>query len=66
MCSSLYQRLNSSSRSSGTSLEAQKRYSDGIRDCLENFFADEPIDRDYIIVEGGRVTSPSYSYAYEG
>ncbi|MDA0265007.1 MAG: NAD-dependent formate dehydrogenase [Chloroflexi bacterium] len=51
---------------SGTSLEAQKRYSDGIRDCLENFFAGEPIDRDYIIVEGGRVTSPSYAYAYEG
>ena len=51
---------------SGTSLEAQKRYSNGIRDCLENFFAGEPIDRDYIIVEGGRVTSPSYSYAYEG
>ena len=51
---------------SGTSLEAQKRYSDGIRDCLESFFKGEPIDRDYIIVEGGRVTSPSYSYAYEG
>ena len=50
---------------SGTSLEAQKRYSDGIRDCLENFFAGEPIDRDYIIVEGGRGTSPSYAYAYE-
>jgi len=51
---------------SGTSLEAQKRYSDGIRDCLESFFKGGPIDRDYIIVEGGRVTSPSYSYAYEG
>jgi len=37
---------------SGTSLEAQKRYSDGIRDCLTSFFAGEPIDRDYIIVEG--------------
>jgi len=50
---------------SGTSLEAQKRYSDGIRDCLVNFIAGTPIDRDYIIVEDGRVTSPSYSYAYE-
>ena len=48
---------------SGTSLEAQKRYADGIRDCLDNFIAGTPIDRDYIIVEGGRVTSPSYSYA---
>ncbi|HAA95635.1 MAG TPA: formate dehydrogenase, partial [Dehalococcoidia bacterium] len=51
---------------SGTSLEAQKRYSNGIRECLTSFFAGEPIDRDYIIVEGGRVTSPSYAYAYEG
>ena len=51
---------------SGTSLEAQKRYADGIRDCLDNFFEDRPIDRDYLIVDGGRVTSPSYSYAYEG
>ena len=50
---------------SGTSLEAQKRYADGIRACLISFFAGEPIDRDYIIVEGGRVTSPSYAYAYE-
>ena len=50
---------------SGTTLEAQKRYSDGVRDCLENFLAGTPIDRDYLIVDGGRVTSPSYSYAYE-
>jgi len=51
---------------SGTTLEAQKRYSDGIRACLENFFAGDSIDRENIIVEGGRVTSPSYAYAYEG
>ena len=50
---------------SGTTLEAQKRYADGVRDCLINYFDGRPIDRDYIIVEGGRVTSPSYSYAYE-
>ena len=50
---------------SGTSLEAQKRYADGVRDCLINFFEGRPIDRDYLIVDGGRVTSPSYSYAYE-
>ncbi len=50
---------------SGTSLEAQKRYADGVRDCLINFFEGRPIDRDYIIVDGGRVSSPSYSYAYE-
>jgi formate dehydrogenase len=50
---------------SGTSLEAQKRYADGVRDCLINFFEGRPIDREYLIVDGGRVTSPSYSYAYE-
>ena len=50
---------------SGTSLEAQKRYADGIRDCLIRFFESLPLDRDYLIVDGGKVTSPSYSYAYE-
>ena len=50
---------------SGTTLEAQKRYADGIRDCLIRFFESRPLDRDYLIVDGGKVTSPSYSYAYE-
>jgi formate dehydrogenase len=49
---------------SGTSLEAQKRYADGIRDCLERFLAGRPLERDYLIVDGGKVTSPSYSYAF--
>ena len=49
---------------SGTSLEAQKRYADGIYDCLKNFFDGQPIDRDCLIVDGGKVTSPSYSYIY--
>ncbi len=50
---------------SGTTLEAQRRYADGIRGCLTAFFAGDPIDRDYIIVDGGRVSSPSYSPAYQ-
>lgn len=50
---------------SGTTLEAQKRYADGIYECLVNFFDGNPLDRDYLIVDGGRVTSPSYSYAYD-
>lgn len=49
----------------GTPLEAQKRYADGIRDCLMRFFEGRPLERDYLIVDGGRVVSPSYSYAYE-
>lgn len=50
---------------SGTSLEAQKRYADGIRDCLLHFFEGRPLQRDYLIVDGGKVVSPSYSYAYQ-
>ena len=50
---------------SGTTLEAQQRYANGVRECLTAFLAGEPIDRDYIIVDGGRVSSPSYSPAYQ-
>ena len=49
---------------SGTTLEAQKRYADGIRSCLISFFEGRPIERDFLIVDGGKVVSPSYSYAY--
>ena len=44
---------------------AQKRHADGVRDCLIRSFEGRPLERDYLIVEGGRVVSPSYSYAYE-
>ena len=50
---------------SGTTLEAQKRYADGIQDCLIRFFEGRPLDRDFLIVDSGKVVSPSYSYAYE-
>jgi formate dehydrogenase len=50
---------------SGTTLEAQKRYSDGIKDCVSRFLSGRPIDRDYLIVDGGKVVSPSYSYAFK-
>ncbi len=49
---------------SGTSLEAQRRYANGVRDCLERFFGGQPLDRDYLIVENGKFVSPSYSYAF--
>ncbi|HEY6239049.1 MAG TPA: NAD-dependent formate dehydrogenase [Thermoplasmata archaeon] len=49
---------------SGTTLEAQRRYADGVRDCLDRFFDGRPIEREYLIVDGGKVVSPSYSYAY--
>jgi formate dehydrogenase len=50
---------------SGTTLEAQRRYSDGIRDCLDQYFHGRPLDHDYLIVENGKVVSPSYSYAFK-
>ncbi|HEV2318086.1 MAG TPA: NAD-dependent formate dehydrogenase [Thermoplasmata archaeon] len=49
---------------SGTTLEAQQRYADGTRDCLTRFLAGKPLERDYLIVDGGKVVSPSYSYAF--
>ena len=52
-------------RLSRTSLGAQNRYSGGIKDCLEIFFPWESIDLSYIILAGGRVTSPNYRYIYE-
>lgn len=50
---------------SGTTLEAQKRYADGVRDCIERFLAGKPLEREYLIVEGGKIVSPSYSYAFK-
>lgn len=50
---------------SGTTLEAQRRYADGIKDCLLRFMNGRPIEGDYLIVDKGKVVSPSYSYAFK-
>ena len=50
---------------SGTTLEAQRRYADGIKDCINRFLSGRPIEREYLIVDGGKVVSPSYSYAFK-
>ena len=50
---------------SGTTLEAQARYADGIKDCLARFFEGCSLEREYLIVDGGKVVSPSYSYAFK-
>lgn len=50
---------------SGTTIEAQKRYSDGVIECIQQFLAHIPIKKDYLIVDQGKVVSPSYSYAYK-
>ena len=50
---------------SGTTLEAQRRYADGIKDCLIRFLNGRDIEGDYLIVDKGKVVSPSYSYAFK-
>jgi formate dehydrogenase len=50
---------------SGTTLEAQNRYAKGIKDCLERFFENRPLEQQYLIVDKGSIVSPSYSYAYK-
>jgi formate dehydrogenase len=36
-----------------------------VKDCLVRFFAGRPIEREYLIVDGGKVVSPSYAYAFK-
>jgi formate dehydrogenase len=38
---------------SGTSLTAQARYADGVREILECFFAGDEIRNEYLIVQNG-------------
>jgi formate dehydrogenase len=49
---------------SGTTLEAQQRYSAGVKECLEAFFNGQPIKAEYLIADQGKIVSPSYCYAY--
>jgi len=50
---------------SGTTLDAQGRYAEGVRECLERFLEGKPLRREYLIVDGGRVVGASYSYAFK-
>lgn len=50
---------------SGTTLEAQRRYADGIRDCLSRYFEGRPLRGDFLIVKGGEIVNPSYRGFYE-
>ena len=50
---------------SGTSLEPQRRYAKGVRECLEAYFNGQQIRPEYLIVEGGEIVSPSYAAAFE-
>ena len=50
---------------SGTTLEAQNRYANGVKDCLRRFLENRPLEQQYLIVNKGDVVSPSYSYAFK-
>ncbi len=52
---------------SGTSLSAQARYSAGVREILEDFFAGKPIRPEYLIVDGGNLAGTgAASYSTDG
>lgn len=46
---------------SGTTLDAQKRYAEGVKEILGNFFSGRKQPREYLIVEDGKVVSSSYT-----
>lgn len=48
---------------SGTTLSAQTRYAQGVREILEQYFAGKPIREEYLIVQGGKLAGAG-SHAY--
>jgi len=49
---------------SGTSLSAQARYADGVREILECFFDNAPIRNQYLIVQNGELAGMgAHSYS---
>jgi formate dehydrogenase len=49
---------------SGTTLEAQKRYAVGVRDCLISFLEGRPLRDDFVVVSDGKIQSGSYKAIY--
>jgi len=49
---------------SGTTLDAQRRYADDTRICLETWFAGEPLEKDHVIVEDGEIVGGAYRAAF--
>ncbi len=47
---------------SGTTLDAQKRYADGVKEILTNFFDGKPQREEYLIADAGKVVSPAYTH----
>lgn len=49
---------------SGTTLEAQRRYTAGVRESLMNLIQDRLIRDDYVMVSDGEIQSGSYKAIY--
>lgn len=45
---------------SGTTLDAQKRYADGTKEIISNYFSGKPQDPGNLIVENGQYASKAY------
>lgn len=46
---------------SGTTLDAQARYADGVKEILENWLHGRQQRREYLIVDQGKVVSAAYT-----
>ena len=46
---------------SGTTLDAQRRYAEGVKEVLERYFKGEKQRKEYLIADGGKIVSPAYT-----
>ena len=46
---------------SGTTLDAQARYAQGVKEILYNWFYQRPQRQEYLIVDQGKVVSQAYT-----
>jgi formate dehydrogenase len=50
---------------SGTTLDAQKRYAEGVRDILERYFAGKEQEPQNLIVQGGAYATKACEYSHQ-
>jgi formate dehydrogenase len=49
---------------SGTTLDAQRRYANDTRICLEAYLAGQPLEKDHVIVQDGEIVGGAYKAAF--
>src|SRR4051812_32034699 len=49
---------------SGTTLDAQRRYADDTRICLESWLTGQPLEKDHVIVSDGEIVGGAYRAAF--